>query len=715
MKIISMTATFGKLDAQTLELTEGLNLICAPNEWGKSTWCAFLLAMLYGIDTRARTTKDALAEKEKYAPWSGSPMEGRIDLSWNGRDITIERRTKGRTPFGVFKAYETATGLEVPELTGANCGQMLLGVERAVFARAGFLKLTDLPVTQDDALRRRLNSLVTTGDESGAGDKLASKLKDLKNKVRYNRSGLLPQAEEQREQLQQRLYDLQELTSQAEATRNRQHILAQQVRLLENHKVGLRYAASLEDARKVAEAQTALVDAENAVAQQQALCRELPSLEDARAQLEAADRLQQQWLDLQQERSGLPLPPTAPEIPAHYRDISPEQAIANAEEDYQQQLAIEKKRRAQNRMAMIYGIVAGLLLIGMGVLYSTQLLALPLAAAGGAVSLVGCCLAIVFCLRAKKWRQALDALYDRHPGLNPGLWVSDAQAYAASQEAYVHTQQCYHEAHEAFSGRLSQLEAQLQQLPGGSAQACRERCRSAMEHWDELEDAKRLRQQADIHLRTVTSMAETAPAPEFEDQLTFSPGETESRMTAVLLEQHQNQLRLGQLQGQAEALGSEAQLRSELTAVRQRIHRLEDTYQALELAQRALSLASNELQRRFAPKISKRAQALFGRMTGGRYQKLSLSEDLSLNAGAEDEDTLRSSLWRSEGTVDQLYLALRLAVAEELTPNAPLVLDDALVRFDDQRLKAAMEILSEAAEQKQVILFTCQNREQNCL
>ena len=205
MKIYSMTATFGKLEHATLELKPGLNIIEAPNEWGKSTWCAFLIAMLYGIDTSARTTKTTLADKERYAPWSGSPMSGSIDLNWNGRDITIQRRTKGRLIFGEFSAFETDTGIQVPELTAANCGQMLLGVERAVFARAGFLKLTDLPVTQDDALRRRLNSLVTTGDESGAGDKLASKLKDLKNKVRYNRSGLLPQAEEQREQLQQRL------------------------------------------------------------------------------------------------------------------------------------------------------------------------------------------------------------------------------------------------------------------------------------------------------------------------------------------------------------------------------------------------------------------------------------------------------------------------------------------------------------------------------
>ena len=60
-----------------------------------------------------------------------------------------------------------------------------------------------------------------------------------------------------------------------------------------------------------------------------------------------------------------------------------------------------------------------------------------------------------------------------------------------------------------------------------------------------------------------------------------------------------------------------------------------------------------------------------------------------------------------------MYLALRLAVAEELTPEAPLVLDDALVRFDDKRLKVALEILREAAENKQVILFTCQSREKN--
>ncbi|MBO5837587.1 MAG: AAA family ATPase, partial [Oscillospiraceae bacterium] len=111
MKIYSMTATFGKLENQTLTLNPGLNIIQAPNEWGKSTWCAFLLNMLYGIDTRERVAQGSIPAKDRYAPWSGRPMSGKIELCWNGRDITIERSSNPRTPLGDFRAYETATGV----------------------------------------------------------------------------------------------------------------------------------------------------------------------------------------------------------------------------------------------------------------------------------------------------------------------------------------------------------------------------------------------------------------------------------------------------------------------------------------------------------------------------------------------------------------------------------------------------------------------------
>ena len=152
---------------------------------------------------------------------------------------------------GVFRAYETDTGLEIPELTAANCGQMLLGVERSVFTRAGFLRFTDLPVPQDAALRHRLNALVTPGDESGAAEALGQKLRVLKNRCRYTRSGLLPQAEAQRSELEGKLREIDDLTTQAERLHKRHGEVEQWTAQLENHKKALAYAAAQDDALRV--------------------------------------------------------------------------------------------------------------------------------------------------------------------------------------------------------------------------------------------------------------------------------------------------------------------------------------------------------------------------------------------------------------------------------------------------------------------------------
>ena len=213
------------------------------------------------------------------------------------------------------------------------------------------------------------------------------------------------------------------------------------------------------------------------------------------------------------------------------------------------------------------------------------------------------------------------------------------------------------------------------------------------------------------HFETLNAMVKPVEKPALPDQLTQSEAETARLLSECAAEQQRLQNRLGQYQGRMELLGSAEELKLQYKRITDRIARLEDTYAALTIAQETLTQARAELQRRFAPRITKRAQELLGAMTEGRYRSLTMGEDFSLQAGAQQEDVLHDALWRSDGTIDQLYLALRLAVAEELTPNAPLVLDDALVRFDDRRMTAALDILREMAKDKQVICFTCQSRE----
>ena len=281
MKIESMTATFGKLEGQTLKLKPGMNVITAPNEWGKSTWCAFLLAMLYGMDTKAKSTKGNLADKEHYAPWSGSPMSGRMEILWEGRRITLERTTRGRIPMGEFRAWETESGLAVPELTAANCGERLLGVERSVFRRAGFIRLNDLPVTQDEALRRRLNALVTTGDESGDAALLQKGLRELKNRCRYNRSGLLPQAQQERNALLDKLDALRQAQDECQSIAEKIEKNAAEQSALQNHEAFLAYQNALRDQERVNAAARAQEEAQRRLDAAEEACRDLPCAQQA--------------------------------------------------------------------------------------------------------------------------------------------------------------------------------------------------------------------------------------------------------------------------------------------------------------------------------------------------------------------------------------------------------------------------------------------------
>ena len=713
MKIYSMTATFGKLEHETLTLTPGLNIIHAPNEWGKSTWCAFLVAMLYGIETRVHSTKTALADKERYAPWSGSPMSGRIELNWNGRDITIERSSRGRSIFGVFRAYETESGLPVAELTADNCGQMLLGVEKSVFLRAGFIKLTDLPVTEDKALWRRLNALVTTGDESGAADALDQKLRELKNRCRANRAnGLIPQALAQQAELTDKLQQLSGLRQQVQRLQRRQEELKEYTHQLENHKKALDYIAARERANKTAAAAAHLNQARQQAEQQHLLCKDLPSADVIYQRLNRLQQLRQQRESLQMEVQMQPDAPKVPEAPTPFRGCTPQQALRQAKEDARLYEECQKIKKPLVPILFIIGIgllthgVMTLLLDLVGIPYYIELILGAVLAVSGLIDHRN---------RQRKYndvQSTAQKLLDTYSAMEVGQWITVAEDYGARYQAYEEAMSRHCDNLSHIKKDALEVTRQLEELTGGQNVAQWEQAlRNALDAHKALSDALRQFKQAQALHESLTH-TESQPLPPAEpDTLSYSYQETLQRLSDAASEQHQLHLQLGRCHGQMEALGQEAALQQQLCEVNQRLQKLNETYAALELAQQTVAQASAQLQRRFAPKLAKRARELFGKLTGNRYDRLTLGEDLSLMVATQQEDTLHSSLWRSDGTADQLYLALRLAVAEELTPNAPLVLDDALVRFDDSRLASAMEILKEEAQNKQVILFTCQSRE----
>lgn len=711
MILCSMTATFGKLDGEALSFSPGLNLITAPNEWGKSTWCAFLLAMLYGIDTRQRARQGQLPDKERYKPWSGKPMEGSMEVLWQNRRITIQRQTKGRVPMGHFRAFETETGFPVPELTADRCGQVLLGVERSVYQRTGFLQGRDLTVSRDEALSHRLNRLVTTGDDSPSGPALASGLRELKNKCRYNQSGLLPQARRELEACRSQLQALQKLDVQAAGLEERLRALDRRKQALEVHLTALQRQADREKLAQVDQARDKERQAREELARAQAQCAGLPE----RA---AAERNLAQWRSLQSALDALQLEqameqpaPQPPEAPAVLYGLDGEQARSQMRRRLD---ALTPPAGPSAAGKTAWAVWAGAALCGLLLLILLpglwKLLGAALLAVGGAGLLRG------FLLRRKK--AAADAqaardmqkLLDDYQVAAPEELEPLLQAYQTRWAQYRRALEAFQHRAAALETRRKALQGKLAQLTGGGdTEAFLRTQTQALEAWDAWAAACRSAAQATGHrqaMEAVTAGLERDPLP---DQLDLPEEESRRALEEVRQAWTQTRSQLDACRGRRAALGDRLRLEAQEEALADRVSRLELWYAALQAGLAALEQAQQDLQSRFAPKIAAEAREILSSLTLGRYDRLLLDRDLSLSAGAAGENTVRPGIWRSDGTVDQLYLALRLAVSRALLPGAPLVLDDALTRFDDRRLAAALELLRR--EDRQILLFTCQSRE----
>ena len=176
----------------------------------------------------------------------------------------------------------------------------------------------------------------------------------------------------------------------------------------------------------------------------------------------------------------------------------------------------------------------------------------------------------------------------------------------------------------------------------------------------------------------------------------------------------QERTRFDTLTGRIRALDRSSDLEAQLAQKQEQLQTLQGEYDAIALAMDALSQANTVLQNRFSPALGARAAEIFSHITGGRYDRVLLSRDFSLSAEPAGDPVGRSVRLLSQGAADQLYLAVRLAICDMVLPadrRVPLILDDALVTFDDDRLHAALDYLLEESQRRQILLFTCQKRE----
>ena len=718
MKIKTMTATFGKLQGERLTLEPGLNVITAPNEGGKSTWCAFLKAMFYGIDTRDRDRKGHLADKNRYQPWSGAPMEGEITLEWQGQDITIRRGPRGSVPFGSFSAVYTGTEEPVPGLTADTCGQMLLGVGREVYERSAFIGQSGtLAIRSAPELEARIAALVSSGEEDVSYSQVERQLKEWLNRRKVNKSvGRIPQLEEEQAELARSTGELSQLNDQLNQLEGERALAARKhafcTRQLALHKaiaqrkLDLQYTQARNDE---AQAQAQL----DALLSEQARFGPIPSrdaLKRAQGELAFLKALEP---EIRQGQEELALAQQALERARqaaqddHFPGMTGEEAVRKGERDSESYRSGMSRKAAGKRNFILLqaaGLLAGAALAVFGPFWWLGPIAYVLCAAASA---------LVFANGTKSARQAAKILerygvddVDEITALAGNYQQRMAAADEAAQEARMIQGRLENSRQELFRF-VHTFAPEVKELFGVSAALSRALNLGERETLarSKLEGAQRLTQA----LQAQGGRELTEEPPLSQPTLSLEQAAQETGRLQVELERLDRAL--NQARGKQQALGDPAILSARLEQVEEELERRRREYQAISIAMETLQQANAQLQQRFSPQLNRAAGALLSRLTGGKYHALSLDKELEASASGERDVLPHSALYLSKGTVDQIYLAVRLAVCDLCLPDAPLVLDEALAAFDDVRAKRALELLQELSEQRQILLFSCHHRE----
>ncbi|NOU76635.1 AAA family ATPase [Paenibacillus sp. LMG 31458] len=197
-----------------------------------------------------------------------------------------------------------------------------------------------------------------------------------------------------------------------------------------------------------------------------------------------------------------------------------------------------------------------------------------------------------------------------------------------------------------------------------------------------------------------------------EEDIALQMASLQGQLTDAAHETNELREVVGKLAGQIEKLeqGSEqADHLLQAEAYRATIRQQVDQYAVASFASLLMKKARDVYEHERQPGVLLRASDYFAKMTNGAFThvKAPFGEQrlVAIRANGESLDTSQLS----RGTAEQLYLSMRFALVEEYAGKAilPLVMDDILVNFDEERMESCLRVLADLSSRHQVLLFTC--------
>lgn len=683
---------FGGLSRKSLCFGQGISLIGAPNESGKSTLAAALRFALYGF----KGGRSPILENPKklYTPWSGAAATVAVTIG-GSRRMRIERSVQGTKEQASCTDLVTGRAL----FTGQCFGEQIFGISAETFEKTLFFSTLNPPKSSDGELASALQNLVFSADEQLSTETAVNVLKAHKNALNNNRSAgeLLRLAEEEHRLEQQLVLDkralekLNLLEVSAMQTENTARIRKELVQRLEEEKHNLdKYKAALL-LKEYGELKERAAAAKRDFEAMPYAETELSEIEECRTAKEQLLRTEEK-LDKARERSQ-----------AAQSALPPQKADGAAL--LKAQKSCNGRKRAAGALlalavaAAIFGACALLLLP------LNELVGYAAVAAGAVLAVLSAVLSLSAGASAKKAGYRSVAELHAAVAALPAQRAEYEKLRVEAENAETLLRQALAErenARRVFAALVPSLDLdEVERMYTGYVAASEKRAflqaaENAVKSFEVTNDPMELE-----------ALAKGAVKPSrIREEI-----ETEYRFATQTSEKLYEKLNgIKSEIAVLRASGSDpADTESKLAWTRARYAERNGEYKALLLAMQEIEAASDEMRSSISPRIASVAGNYFAAATDGKYSSIEL--DTSLSMSYESDMGVKSAEHLSAGTRETAYLCLRLALVKLIygAANVPLFLDDAFAHTDDKRLTALLRLLAESGNQ--VIIASCTERE----
>ena len=161
--------------------------------------------------------------------------------------------------------------------------------------------------------------------------------------------------------------------------------------------------------------------------------------------------------------------------------------------------------------------------------------------------------------------------------------------------------------------------------------------------------------------------------------------------------------------------GKLTEIVEELEELKQEREKLLNYNDTIEIAKEVLKESYDELKNNVGPEFDKKLSYIVGKITNNKYNDVYIDNEHNIKIKTEHGEYVNLERF-STGTIEQVNLALRLAYIDTISKERlPIILDEAFAFYDDERLANIMRFLSEEYINRQVIIFTCSNREKKII